>query len=256
MVKRVLIVLALILLVAAGYVVKRKAESNKTEVAPKVGSVVESVYGLGTVVARQIYRVKISANLSVGSVFVEEGDVVKKGDRLVSFDEPTVIRAPFAGTITQILYKPGEVVAPHTPVLVLTDLTDLYLEVSLEQQAAMRVKMGQKAIITFESLRGEKYEGKVSKVFPSDSQFLVHLEMTKVPEGVLPGMTADVAIEVGSKERALLIPIGSVFSGKVIRVRNGQSEKVDVSFGVISGDWAEVTSSNILETDRVVVRTK
>lgn len=219
---------------------------------PKKGRVVEGIYGLGTVNADQVYTAKTGVSLQLQELPVKEGDQVKAGELLARFDE-SALRAPFDGTVTQIAFKPGEIVSPQAPVLTLTNLNKLYLEVNLEQQSVLKVGPGKGVAISFESLRGEKYRGVVKYIYPREAQFIVRIELETWPEGVLPGMTADVAIESLAKEDALLIPVHAVDDGKVVVLRDGHRKKTDVTLGAVSGDWAEVVAGDIRASDELVL---
>lgn len=206
-------------------------------------------------IAPATYQVKTAVNQQIRDIFVKEGDQVSAGAALVRFDDVT-IRAPFHGTVTAIPLKKGELLFPSTPALTLVNLDDLHIEVSLEQQAVLRVKREQKAVVSFESIRGERMFAKVQSIFPRDSQFIVKLVLEKFPQGILPGMTADVAIEVGQKENVLSVPLNAISSGKVTLKRNGKTIKESVQLGVVDSEWAEVTSGNIDPDDEILVRSK
>jgi multidrug efflux pump subunit AcrA (membrane-fusion protein) len=222
---------------------------------PRLGPVVESIYGLGTVTADQIFHVRGGLTLSIKKLFVKEGDAIRKGDPLVQLDE-SVIRSPIDGTVTEVAFKEGEVVPSQIPVVTVVNLQKLYLEVSLEQQSVLRIKPNQTSLISFESLRNIKSTGVVRSIFPKSNQFIVRIELQDWPVGVLPGMTADVAILVGEKKDALLIPLKSVSSGRVIRVKDGKRDKVPVQLGVVDGEWAEVTSNNLDLNDEILVKSQ
>lgn len=219
---------------------------------PKKGRVVEGIYGLGTVTADQIYTAKTGVSLQLQELAVKEGDQVKAGDLLARFDE-SALRAPFEGTVTQIAFKPGEIVSPQAPVLTLTNLNRLYLEVNLEQQSVLKVAPGKGVAVSFESLRDEKFRGTVKYIYPRDAQFIVRIELDHWPTGVLPGMTADVAIEAQAKEDALLIPVQAVDDGKVMVLRDGNRTQAEVTLGAVSGDWAEVVAGDIRPSDELVL---
>ena len=227
--------------------------SRQEKVTPKRGNVVESIYGLGTVTADKVFRVRTGMTLAVQKLFVREGDLVKPGAPLIRL-ESTMMRSPIEGTVTAVAYKDGELVAPQLPIVTVTNLDQLYLEVSLEQQSILRVKKDQPVSVSFESLRNEKWEGVVASVYPRDNQFIVRIALATWPHGVLPGMTADVAILVGQKTNVLLIPIKSIVAGKVTRIRNGKKETLPIKLGVIDGEWGEVVSENISESDELVMR--
>jgi macrolide-specific efflux system membrane fusion protein len=251
-IKFVLATLIVSLALVVGYFFYNRL-TNVEKAKPRIGEVVESLYGLGTVTADQTYRFKAGVTSIVGKVFVKEGDLVRPHDPLVKLDE-NIMRSQINGTVTSISFKDGELVAPQALVVTVTNLEHLFLEVSLEQQSILRVKKDQPVYISFESLRNEKCEGLVTSVYPRENQFIVRIELKKWPLGVLPGMTADVAILVGKKSNALLIPINSIFAGQVTRIRDNKKERVPVKLGIIDGEWGEVVSDNILKTDELIIR--
>ena len=254
--KRILIIFTLLLAVSvvAVWGVYQKYFTQE-KVSPKVGNVLESIYGLGTVSADELFNMRIGVATNIGDLYVKEGDQVTRNTALIKIDGH-IMRAPIDGTVTRIAYKKGELVAQQVPIVTLVNLKLLYLEVNLEQQSVLRIKEGQKAYVSFETLRNEKYTGQVKTVYPRESQFIVRIELEKWPEGILPGMTADVAIAIGHKKDVLLIPINSINSGQVTRLRNGRKEKLAVKLGAIDGEMAEVTSENISETDELIIRKK
>jgi macrolide-specific efflux system membrane fusion protein len=243
-------------LLSAGVFFYLRNGASGEMIGPRIGPVVEAVYGLGTVIAPQTYQVKTAINQKISEIYVKEGDQVKAGTSLIRFDEGGVNRAPFSGTVTSIPLKKGELLFPSTPALTLVNLEDLILEVSLEQQSVLRVKPGQKAIVSFESLRGERIQAKVQSVFPRDTQFIVRIMIDKFPTGILPGMTSDVAIEVGRKDNVLSIPLRAISGGMVTIQSQGKMHKDAVQVGVVDGEWAEIISGNISADDKVLVRSK
>ena len=239
------------LTLTAVFVARRSSQS----LSLKRGSIVEAVYGVGTVQSNKVFRLKSGVATGIKRIFVREGDLVKKGTPLVELEESGIQRAPFEGTISSVGFEAGETAFPQAPILTLMDLQDRYVSVSIEQQGALRIRRGQPAALSFESLRGEKIFGTVRSIVPNEGQFLVDLKTDGLPQEVLPGMTADVVIEIEHRENALLIPTSSLMNGRVRReTSSGRFEIVDVKIGVIDGEWAEVTSANITENDRVLVR--
>jgi multidrug efflux pump subunit AcrA (membrane-fusion protein) len=242
-------------LVGAAWFWKSKQQGSQW-VPARTGVVIESIYGLGTVVAPKTHQIKTAVAQQIQAILVQEGDEVQAGTPLIQLGESGVNRAPFAGTVTTIPFKKGEILFPSVTALTLVNLKELHLEVALEQQSVMRIKPNQSAIVSFEALRGSRVETQVTSVFPRESQFIVKIALDKIPEGVLPGMTADVAIQVGKKENALTIPIRSIAAGKVTFRRNDKTFKESIQVGVVDGEWAEVVSNQILPGDEVLVRAK
>jgi len=227
--------------------------ANGQKVSPKVGRMVEAVYGIGTVAARHTYDLKLGVSDTLRKLFVDEGRAVKKGEALVSFMDNHVARAPFDGVVTELPYQEGETVFPQMTVLTVTDLKNPYVVVSLEQSGAIPVRRGQGALLSFEALRGQKLEGTVSSIYPKNGEFYVNIEVPNIPEVILVGMTCDVAIQVAVKEKVLQVPMVAVDKGTVTVLRKGGPKKVAVKLGAMDGTWAEVTDESIKLEDILLV---
>lgn len=253
--KKLWVLLLIPLFVGLGLFIRFKRQSGIETVAPVRGLIIESVYGLGAVVSSHVYRQTFAVSLPLLQLYVREGQLVEKGTALLK-TENGIVKAPFTGTVTSAPFKEGELIPPQASVITISDLNDVYIEVSLEQQGAMRVREGQTAQLSFENLRGQKIEGKVRSVFPKEGQFLVHIDSAKLPQGILIGMTADVAIEVGKKQDVLTVPISAVNNGKLLVERNGKKERIDVKVGIVDGEKAEILDDVVGPNDLIVIRKK
>jgi macrolide-specific efflux system membrane fusion protein len=222
---------------------------------PIKGNVVEAIYGLGKVKTESRYEVKVGVMTTVEKLYAREGDDVTKGGKLIKFKDSAIFRAPFAGRVTLVNQYEMETVLPQAEVLRMEDLQNRHIEVSLEQNGALRVREGQEAKVIFESLRNQKYMGKVKSLFPRDDDFIAHIDVENLPKNVLPGMTADVAIVVGNKKNVQLIPVSAINNGFVTFRRNGERKrKVEVKVGTVDGKFAEILESPLEFTDEIVIR--
>lgn len=220
---------------------------------PHRGAIVEAVYGLGTIVSHKVFDLKLGITSTIRTLHVKEGDFVAANAPLIEFSEGNTVKAPFAGTVTQLPFQTGENVFPQTTILQLIDLKDRYVLVSLEQQGAMRVKPGQKAALSFESLRDQTYGGTVRTVYPNAGEFLVAIDSPQLPDDILPDMTADVAIEIARKDDALLVPVQAVSSGRISVLKDGKAVKRKVTLGLVDGPWAEIVSGDLDVDDQIIV---
>lgn len=224
-----------------------------TKVSPRRGPIVEAVYALGTVKSDRVYDLKLGIMDSVGKLYVREGDSVHGGAPLLLTGSGILFRAPYAGTITGVYFHESEAILPSTAVISLVNLNTLFVQVALDQDSALLVKPGQAANLTFETIRGNVITGKVSSIYPGDGQFLVRIDVTGMPEAVLPEMTADVAIEVARRENALLIPLAAIQRGSIRLLRDGKSMRTDVKVGAIDSNWAEVEDDSVRESDVILI---
>jgi HlyD family secretion protein len=120
-----------------------------------------------------------------------------------SLDDGT-LRAPFDGTVGEILLREGEEAAPGVAALRMGDLSRFRaLTEDLSEVDVDQVKVGQPARITVDALDGQIFDGKVTRVAPvasdrkGDKVYVVTVEPTAPPEdGLRWGMSAFVEIDV------------------------------------------------------------
>lgn len=223
-------------------------------VQPKKGELIEAIYGISTVTARNKFSFKVGQTNNLKKLLVREGQDVKKGDELLELADGLKVRAPFDGTITSLPYNTGENIFPDTPVITMEDMKNRYLLTTLEQQAAIRVKKGFPVSLNFESFREKNFEGRVESVYSQKGQFLVHIEVNNLPTEILPGMTADASIEIARKQDALMVPLLAISNGKINILRNGKQQKIEVKIGSMDNEWAEVLESDLQLSDKVLVK--
>lgn len=241
-----------IVLIITSYFFIRNSQSNRLGI--ERGSLVEAVYALGTVRPVDSFSLKFGIAASVREIFVEEGQTVTKGEALLVNDSGITFRSPFNGTLTKLNVAKNETAMPGIPILEIQNLKEVYISVSLDQESALRVKPGQAVQLSFESIRGNVYKGKVERIYPSNGQFLVRIEPQELPQGILPDMTTDVAIEVSSKENAILVPLVAVDRGKITRFRNGKRDKIEIRIGAINSEYGELLQGDLKEGDEVLVK--
>jgi multidrug efflux pump subunit AcrA (membrane-fusion protein) len=237
----------------------RSAKQDFTALADPIGrgSIVESVYGIGTVTAKNTFQLKLGVMSKVRKLFVAEGDHVQRGQKLVELEDSGAFFAPFDGTIAYLPVKAGETVFAQAVVLTLVDLVNRYIVVSLEQRAAVRVHQGQSAKLNFENMREKSFDGTVESLYSYDNNFLVRIGASNLPPQLLPGMTADVSIAVGERQNALVVPTVAIDAGKVyVMRRGGRLETVEIRTGLVDGSMAEVVSGDLHEGDRLYLRKK
>jgi macrolide-specific efflux system membrane fusion protein len=253
--RTVWILTAILLLTALAALAWWRGERAEVErLSLRTGPIVESIYGLGTVRAARDFELKLAVPGRIEELPVREGESVGKGAPLMRLDSTGWFRAPFAGTVVSLPFHESDTVFAQQPALKLADLNERYVEVSVEQRGALRIRAGQPARLVFESIRSERFEGQVESLYPRDGEFIARIRADGLPPQVLPGMTADVAIEVARQENARLIPVGAVQQGSVLRERQGRRERVKVRLGAIDGNWAELLEGDLGPEDAVLVR--
>ena len=182
--------------------------------------------------------------------------------------EHTVLRAPADGTITRIDVKVGELAQSLKEVMVLQDVSNLYLESNVNEANITSIKDGATVDLTFDAFGVDKtFTGHIVKVDPSSTivsgvvNYKVTASIDMVPE-LRPGMTANMTILVSEKDGVLVVPSRAVITNtdgsKIIRIVTDTKRKsykeIPVTTGVEGdGGMVEITSGITLGEEFVVL---
>ena len=109
----------------------------------------------------------------------------------------TVLTAPIDGTILQVYIKKFEYAGTGSPVVRLSDLDDLQIEFVADDLEIAGIKVGDKAVITFDVLPDVELTGEVIYIQPENldrmsGNFIVTLGLSEIPETISLGMSANV----------------------------------------------------------------
>jgi HlyD family secretion protein len=113
------------------------------------------------------------------------------------------LKAPFAGTIGNVYAREGEMLAAGQTVLALGDLSSLRVETTdLSEVDVARVTVGKPVNVTFDALKGQTLQGRVTRIAPMSSasqggvNYTVIVELDQLDPALRWGMTAFTDIQV------------------------------------------------------------
>jgi HlyD family secretion protein len=175
----------------------------------------------------------------------------------------SALKAPFAGTVTQVNSLVGDPVTSGTVSFRIDDLSKLMVDIEVPEVDINSIKVGQSATITFDAVQNAQYTAKVAEVARVGDavggvvQFKVTLQILNADAQVLPGMTAAVNIAVQDKKDVLLAPnraIRLVNEQYVVYVvRDGVQTMVPITIGASSDSYSEVVSGDLRVGDEVIL---
>jgi len=164
------------------------------------------------------------------------------------------LKSPVAGVVSRLNIEPGETASPagsSGAVVVLPD-NPYEVEVDVYEEDVAKEKIGDLVQITPVALPDVVYGGKVVSIDPVGKiingvvYYTTTIDFDKVPDGLKPGMTADVVIITARNENALLVPEGAVQKNDAVNfvqiMENGLPRSVKVEIGIRSKGMAEVIS--------------
>lgn len=184
--------------------------------------------------------------------------------------ENTLLRAPSNGTITSVDIKIGELAESQKQVMILQDISSLYLEANINEANIAIVKIGQPVTITYDSLGPDQvFMGEVFSIDPSSNNtdgvvnYKIKVSLNDKNEVIRPGMNANIVITTFTKNDVLVAPLLSVktLNGvSIVNIITNEKRKlykeVPVTVGVVGdGNLIEI-QSGLAEGDSVVVINK
>ncbi len=113
-----------------------------------------------------VARVRVRARPE--EVSVAQARIATTAAAIATFEDQlkdAVLTAPVAGIVTEKLAEVGEVIAPRSPVVVITDLDRAWADVYVPEPAIPRIRMGQPATL-FTDAGGSGIPGTVSYISP------------------------------------------------------------------------------------------
>jgi multidrug resistance efflux pump len=119
------------------------------------------------------------------------------------------VLAPSAATVEVLDVRPGDIIAPNTPVATLLESDQIYVRIYIPETELDKVKVGQKAEIRIDSYQKQVFNGVVEQInqqaefLPRNVQtreervhqvFGIKVRIDDSSRHVLPGMSADVKL--------------------------------------------------------------
>ena len=158
----------------------------------------------------------------------------------------SVIRAPFAGIVTQKFADAGTVVNPGSPVVAMETNRSLEAEIAVPEALAARVQTGSSVRVDVDAI-GSKIDGRIRAVIPSPNVQL-HTAVVRVSvdlrAGLLRGMFVRVRL-ASQPQRHVAVPSSALATRAgqtgVFIVGNGRVSFAPVETGETNDGWIAVT---------------
>ncbi|TAL72822.1 MAG: efflux RND transporter periplasmic adaptor subunit [Burkholderiaceae bacterium] len=135
-------------------------------------------------------------------------------DQQAATVDKKAIRAPFAGRLGITTLQPGQYVNAGTTLVTLQTLDPIYVNFNLPQQQLNGLAVGQVVNLSVDAFPGQTYNGKINAinpvVDPSTRNVQVQATIPNPKRNLLPGMFANVRIDVGAAEERLTLPQAAI----------------------------------------------
>ncbi len=175
--------------------------------------------------------------------------------------EECKIKAPFSGTVSDVLVEQGVHVNPGTPILKLVDLSTVEVAIPVPEGEIGRIKIGQKALIDVPALNVCGIEARVALKGVTATSPSHTYKCTLIPDkkqvNLYPGMVCKVRLSEVSDSLRIRIPASSVemdANGKFVWTLN--DGVVGRSYVTVDGyqEKGVIVSSGLEAGDKVIVK--
>ncbi|NMH89185.1 efflux RND transporter periplasmic adaptor subunit [Flavivirga algicola] len=168
----------------------------------------------------------------------------------------TVVRAPFSGTIDDVITEQGSVVASgQSQLFRIVNLQDMYIETDVPERYISNITPGKNVEVEFPIL-GKKMDAKIRQagnfINPANRTFKIEVAVPNKDRSIKPNLTAKLKINDYQNGKAILIPqsiISENAEGQQYvytvtdKVENkAKAKRVIIETGKTQGDYIEVLS--------------
>jgi len=167
----------------------------------------------------------------------------------------TLVKAPFNGTIDDVMTHQGSIVSPgQSQLMRIISLKNMYIETDVPESHITTVTKNKKVVIEFPVL-GKTIDGKIrqagSYINPANRTFRIEVAVENKDNAIKPNLTAKLKINDYTNTNAILIPqsiISENAKGQqyvyVVQNRKGTDQgtahRVIIKTGLIQGDAIEI----------------
>lgn len=175
--------------------------------------------------------------------------------------------SPVNGIITEVNNKPGEILGTGVIKEAFSRVMslDMIIESKVPESDIVKVKLGQHAKVTFDSLSAEDvFDSEIIEIDPASTTiqdvvyYNIKLKLNIVDARIKPGMSANIDIATAEKSSVLMIPQRAIKTeGKkkfvdVLQVANNTTKKVYIETGLEGDEGMVEVKSGLKEGDKVV----
>ncbi|MDT0690974.1 efflux RND transporter periplasmic adaptor subunit [Salegentibacter sp. F188] len=179
--------------------------------------------------------------LNLSSENIQEGNI----------NQRIAIKSPIKGAVQEINVKTGQFVEAQTTMFEIVNTEDVHADLMVFERDISKIKVGQKVILTVESLGGMELNAEIisiSKSFDRERKAVhVHAEINNRPENLIPGMyvRGRILVEESSTTALPEDAIGrdgeNQFAFRAEREGDAWSfQPVKITTGTSSGGWVAV----------------
>jgi len=174
------------------------------------------------------------------------------------------LKSPVSGQVAEINKRVGEQVlsSSQDTIFVIIPNVPYEIEVDIYEEDVVKLKEGNQVLISLVAFPGQTFSGKLISIDPAEKivdgvvYYNVVVGFEEVPEGIKPGMSADIVIIVLTKENVLMVSEDALENGgnKVLVLVNNKATEKTIETGLVGSDGMVEIISGLEEGEEVILR--
>lgn len=261
--------LVLVVIAGAGYYayssLKQEYTVSYTGYTASIGSISNALSFSGSLnlIDSQTYSAEKAG--TVRTIYVQPGDDVAEGDKLMRLDNGETIKAEFNGRVNSIKVAEGDEVTAGTSLIQVADFTHMKVSIRVDEYDIADVSVGQTCTVTATATE-KTFESSIDAIdyisaSAGNVAYYTATAYVDVDEGVYPGMQVTVTIPQEEAENVVVLKMDALSfdesNSAYVYMYNdsGVLEEVPVEVGVSNGNYVEI-KSGLQSGDEVYVETE
>ena len=187
-----------------------------------------------------------------------------------------ILSAPFAGIVTNVLVRSGDLVTPRTSLLKMMDPSSLVIRFAVPETSIADMHKDAEAVVRLDAYPKKTFNARIERIYPE----LQHNTRTRLAEAkvldpieLLPGQFARISVAIRAIDGAIVVPDKAVLAtaqgepvvyvvndGKVsmrkVKIGLEQAQHVQITHGVQSGEIVVTVGNEKLKDGAQVKMTK
>jgi len=171
--------------------------------------------------------------------------------------------APFDGVVTQRLLDPGAFAAPNQPIVRVSQLDAVYVNVNVPDEDLGFVRAGTEATFTSASLPGKVFHGRIADVNATPTagtlSYRARIRQPNASGALRGGMLVSVSIRRAFHRNAIVVPRTAIFEtdkgANVFTIADNKAKQIPVVLGLQTDTFSEVRGGG-MRPGAVVITTR
>lgn len=154
------------------------------------------------------------------------------------------VKARKSGLVFDVLRTEGELVSPQTPLAVIGNPGNWYIELQVSENDISRIETGQVVDLVLDGYPNQVFQARLSRIYPILNErtrnFRVDARFLNLPPRLFPNLNLEANIRIRNRENVLVLPRRYLMDGNKVRLQDGSI--LEVKTGLKDYEKVEIVS--------------